>query len=70
MSAICSIGQGHGDSSKKRRGESLEFDRQSSDKVTCEPMLYNVYTLGVFQKVLDDPFTRKSSFKHLVHFIL
>ena len=33
-------------------------------------MLYNVYTLGVFQKLLDDPFTRKSSFKHLVHFVL
>lgn len=33
-------------------------------------MLYNVHTLGVFQKLLDDPFTRKSSFKHLVHFVL
>lgn len=62
--------QGQGDASKKRGGESLELDRHSSDEVTCEPMLYNVYTLGVFQRVLDDPFTRKSSFKHLVHFIL
>eukprot|EP00903_Cladosiphon_okamuranus_P017376 g16007.t1 len=61
---------GHGDSSKKRRGESLDFDRQPSDDVTCEPMLYNVYTLGVFQKLLDDPLTRKSSFKHLMHFIV
>eukprot|EP00752_Nemacystus_decipiens_P001460 g1436.t1 len=62
---------GEGDNSKKRRGESLELDRRSGDTaVTCEPMLYNVYTLGVFQKVLDDPFTRKSAFKHLVHFIL
>ena len=33
-------------------------------------MLYNVHTLGVFQKILDDPFTRKSAFKNLVHYIL
>ncbi|CAB1099608.1 unnamed protein product [Ectocarpus sp. CCAP 1310/34] len=60
-----------GDAPKKRRGETTEQGSgQASDRVTCEPMLYNVYTLGVFQKVLDDPFTRKSSFKHLVHFIL
>ncbi|CAM9181854.1 unnamed protein product [Hapterophycus canaliculatus] len=60
-----------GDVSKKRRGERIEMDNgHSGDRVTFEPMLYNVYTLGVFQKVLDDPFTRKSSFKHLVHFIL
>lgn len=52
-----------GDASKKRSGE-------STDGVTLEPMLYNVYTLGVFQKLLDDPFTRKASFKHLVHFVL
>ncbi|CAM9634093.1 unnamed protein product [Ectocarpus sp. 13 AM-2016] len=60
-----------GDAPKKRRGETTEQGSgHAGDRVTCEPMLYNVYTLGVFQKVLDDPFTRKSSFRHLVHFIL
>lgn len=33
-------------------------------------MLYNVHTLGVFQRILDDPFTSKSAFKNLVHYIL
>lgn len=33
-------------------------------------MLYNVHTLGVFQKILDDPLTSKSAFKNLVHYIL
>lgn len=60
-----------GGPSKKRRGRAVEADRaESSDKISLEPMLYNVYTLGVFQKVLDDPLTCKSAFTHLVHFIV
>lgn len=60
-----------GGSSKKRRGKAAGLDGgQSNDGVSLEPMLYNVHTLGVFQKILDDPFTRKSAFKNLVHYIL
>lgn len=57
--------------SKKRQGGSTGLDNAASnDSVGFEPMLYNVYTLGVFQKILDDPLTRKTAFKHLVHYIL
>lgn len=70
MHAVPYILQGGG-SSKKRRGKAAGLDRgESNDGVSLEPMLYNVHTLGVFQRILDDPFTSKSAFKNLVHYIL
>lgn len=40
-----------------------------NDGLGLEAMLYNVHTLGVFQKVLDDPLSRQSALKHLVHYV-
>lgn len=41
----------------------------SNDVVGMEAVLYNVYTLGVFQKILDDPLCRKSAFTHIVQYV-
>ncbi|CAN0061323.1 unnamed protein product, partial [Discosporangium mesarthrocarpum] len=32
-------------------------------------MLYNVHTLGVFLKFLEDPIARGQGFKHLQHYV-
>lgn len=52
----------------RRRGKST--DKAQADHVSLEPMLYNIYTLRVFQKILDNPVSRKNTFKHLVNYIL
>lgn len=57
------------ESSKRPRGELYE-QRMPGECVGLEAMLYNVHTLRVFQKILDDPLTRKPAFKHLVQYVV
>lgn len=56
---------------KRKRGHSgsEEEDTTSSNRVGLEAMLYNVHTLGVFQRMLDDPVTKTSVFRHFMQFI-
>lgn len=57
-----------GEVGDKRRGKST--DKAQADHVSLEPMLYNIYTLRIFQTILDNPESRKNPFKHLVNYIL
>lgn len=58
------------ESSKRRRGELTEEDGTvSNDCMGLEAMLYNVHTLGVFQRILNDPLTQKPAFRHLVQYV-
>lgn len=66
----CPVNPQGSELSKKRRGELSDHDDSlPNGDVGLEAMLYNVNTLRVFHKILDDPVARKSAFKHLVHYV-